>query len=219
VRRRRIISATEATLRGVGAERSVEVRKVVLSQLFFAPGMEDRAMSYAKQASKRKRRSKIAKAVPTLGATGLSLALAGGAAAATGGLSGDRAMMRHTTPNQEITLGEEELCDVSLGTFHVFDKENAPASNLVRLAGGCGHGCGGCGRGCGCGGRGCGCGGRVCAGCGCGGWGLLGLGLGLALGLGYSYPYGYGYGYPYPYGYSYPYPYPYGYRYPYGYGY
>jgi hypothetical protein len=129
-------------------------------------------MSYAKQASKRKRRSKIAKAVPTLGATGLSLALAGGAAAATGGLSGARAMMRHTTPNQEITLGEEELCDVSLGTFHVFDKENAPASNLVRLAGGCGHGCGGCGRGCGCGGGvHVGCGGChvACRGCRCGG--------------------------------------------------
>jgi len=62
----------------------------------------------------------------------------------------------------EIFLGEEEISDVSLATFYVFDKENAglpPLAHKLRLArcgggyrrggacgggGGCG-GCGGCG--------------------------------------------------------------------------
>ena len=46
----------------------------------------------------------------------------------------------------EITLGDEEVSDVSLATFHVFEKENA--ANGQRLSpknpgGGCGcsHGC------------------------------------------------------------------------------
>jgi hypothetical protein len=49
----------------------------------------------------------------------------------------------------ELFLGEEELSDVSLGTFYVFDKENTgapPLAQHLRLA----HG--GCGGGCGCGG-------------------------------------------------------------------
>src|SRR4029077_1005239 len=49
---------------------------------------------------------------------------------------------------------EEELCDVSLATFHVFDRENADTQGgSVRLAmGACGGG------GCGCSGCGCACG-------------------------------------------------------------
>jgi len=112
-------------------------------------------MSNAKQASKRKRRSK---ALPVLGAAGLSFSLASGAS------SGPAVNM--PTPNtgvsHEITLAEEEISDVSLATFYVFDKENAgtlrPGVQLVR--GGCGGGCGG-GGGC----RGCGGGGGCCRGC------------------------------------------------------
>ena len=68
----------------------------------------------------------------------------------------------------QITLSEEEVVDVSLGTFYVFDKEDAGGSRLgervARACGGCGRGCGGC--------RGCrGCGVRGCGGCGCGGCG------------------------------------------------
>ena len=38
----------------------------------------------------------------------------------------------------EITLGEEEIADVSLATFYVFDKENAGLSrHSERLACGC----------------------------------------------------------------------------------
>lgn len=164
-------------------------------------------MSCAKRASKPKRRSKIVKAMPALGAAGLSLALAGGASASTGGPAGDMPTVR-PAPNHEIPLWEEELSDVNLGTFYIFDKEMAPPSRLLQLARG--GGCGGCG-GCGGGGRGCGCGGGGCGGCGgCGCGGCFGLGA-WAWGLGYPY------GYPYPYGYGYPYPYRYGNPYRYGY--
>ena len=111
-------------------------------------------MPQAKKPSKRKHR---ACAVPLLGAAGLSLSLASGAPAATAGPTA-----------HEITLGEEEISDVSLATFYVFDRENVgPSQPGVQLVH---RGCGGC-RGC----RGCrGCH-RGCGGCGgCGGWGGCG---------------------------------------------
>ena len=126
-------------------------------------------MSHAKQDSKRKRRSK---AVPLLGAAGLSLSLASGASATTTADPAADRLTRNTGVSHEITLYEEEISDVSLATFYVLDKENAgtlrPGVQLAMR--GCG-GCRGCGRGCrGCrGGRGCvgfffgGCGG--CGGC------------------------------------------------------
>jgi hypothetical protein len=135
-------------------------------------------MSRAKQASKPKSR---ACAVPLLGAAGLSLSLASGASAATESPAPD-VPTRNTAASHEITFSEEEIADVSLATFYVFDKENVGTSEPgVQLAhrgcGGC-HGCRGCHRGC----RGCGgCGGCVgiwwggCGGCGCGGcwgWGI-----------------------------------------------
>jgi hypothetical protein len=148
-------------------------------------------MLHAKHASKRKRRSK---SLPVLGATGLSLSLAGGASA-TGGLAEDVPTTRNTAMNHEIILSEEEIFDVSLATFYVFDKENKPElGQPLRLAAGrCGGGCGCGGRGGGCGGRGCGCGGcagargcagfghgcggcRGCRGCGGCGWGGCGGG-------------------------------------------
>jgi hypothetical protein len=136
-------------------------------------------MSHAKQVSKRKRR---ACAVPLLGAAGLSLSLASGASAATEGPAAD-IPTHNTGVSHDITLGEEEISDVSLATFYVFDKENAGTSRSgVQLAGrGCRCGgcrCGGCRargcgchRGCGCGGCRCGCGG--CGGCGCWWWWLV----------------------------------------------
>lgn len=135
-------------------------------------------MSHAKEASKRKRRSK---ALPVLGAAGLSLSLASVASAAPGGPAD--IPMRNTGDGRDITLGEEEIADVSLATFYVFDKEDigAPGPGIQLAKHGCG-GCHGCGHGGGC--HGCGgchhgCGGHGCHGCGgCHhGCGCLGLGL------------------------------------------
>ena len=61
-------------------------------------------------------------------------------------------------PLQAFTLGEEEISDVTLATFHLFDKESVEQSrSLLHLTRcGCGGGCRGGGGGCrGCGGRGC----------------------------------------------------------------
>jgi hypothetical protein len=118
-------------------------------------------------------------AMPALGAAGLTFSMIGGASAAAVPAN-DAMQATNYSPNQQITLGEEEIADVSLATFYVFDKEGAAAAKEgnIQLARGCGCGHGGGGRGCGgrgCGGRGCGgrgcrgCGGRGC-GCGVGAW-------------------------------------------------
>jgi hypothetical protein len=105
-------------------------------------------MSHAKQVSKRTRRRK---AVPILGAAGLSLSLVSGASAATGG-PGAAMPTRNAGVGHEITLREEEISGVSLATFYVFDKEIAGTlRRSLRLAAAA---CGACGCGCGCGGFG-----------------------------------------------------------------
>jgi hypothetical protein len=113
-----------------------------------------------KQASKRKRVAKAA--VPALGAAGLTFSLAGGASASTLP-NADTPQKQNFSPSQSVLLGEEEIADVSLATFHLFDKENGGNAGFQQMAWGCR--CGGC-RGC----RGCG-GCRGCRGCGCGGCG------------------------------------------------
>ena len=100
-------------------------------------------------------------------------------------------------PFQVLHLGEEEISDVSLATFHFVDGESreTPLPRVQLARGGCGGGCGGCGGrggGGGCGGfRGCGgCGGHGgCAGFrGCGGFrgcaGFRGCGTGFVFGFG-----------------------------------
>jgi hypothetical protein len=139
-------------------------------------------MSRVKQVSKRKRLTKAA-GVPALGAAGLGLSLVG-STSASALATADLPQSLNTTPNQRFVLSEEEIADVSLATFHVFDKENG-TSGFTQVARGCGggHGCGGCG-GCRGGGGGCrGCGGGCgCRGCGCGGcgggWGFFWGGCG-----------------------------------------
>ena len=100
-----------------------------------------------KRSSKRKRRSK---ALPALGFAGVSLSMASGACASTSEAS---ANTPPPSQNHEIFLGEEEeIFDVSLATFYVFDKENAgppPLSQKLRLAVGGGAGCGCACTGCG----------------------------------------------------------------------
>jgi hypothetical protein len=125
----------------------------------------------SKQASKRKRVTKAA--VPALGAAGLTFSLAGGASASAMPTA-DTPQKLNFSPTQSVLLGEEEIADVSLATFHLFDKENG-GTGVQQMAWGCR--CGGCGcRGCGC--RACRCAG--CAGCGGGGgccasWGFCRL--------------------------------------------
>jgi hypothetical protein len=173
-------------------------------------------MQQVKQAAKGKRPNK---AVSVLGIAGVSWA------ASTGGSPADippaslasppagpvaDILWQNTAPFQIPFLHEEEISDVSLATFHLFDKDDLGNSQSgIQLAfrgcgGGCGchggggfHGCGGgfhgCGGGCrGCGGgcRGCGAGFRGCrgcgvgfGGCGCGG-GCGGCGLGWGWGGG-----------------------------------
>src|SRR5262252_3228083 len=96
----------------------------------------------AKRVLKSKRRSK---AVPALGMAGLSLSLASGATASTGGATD---VPSNSQPH-EIFLGEEEVFDTSLSTFFTFDKENGEqtshAQDLKLAKGGCGGGGGGCG--------------------------------------------------------------------------
>src|ERR1700742_2526957 len=148
---------------------------------------EDATMRRVKQASKQKRTTKAA-AVKVLGAAGLSFSLVGNTSASavpTASLP----QSDINSPNQRFVLSEEEMADVSLATFYVFDKENVGGGvQLARGCGGCGHGGGGGCRGCGGGGfRGCGGGGcRGCVGCrGCGGFrGCGGCGCGVGLGLG-----------------------------------
>jgi hypothetical protein len=119
-------------------------------------------MRRVKQASRKKRTTKAA-AVTALGAAGLGLSLFGGASGSTIPTA-HIPQSDNTSPNQRFVLGEEEMQDVSLATFHLFDRENV--GSAIQLArGGCG-GCGGCGHG----------GGGGCGGCGHGGGGFGGCG-------------------------------------------
>ena len=118
-------------------------------------------MSHGRRTSKRKGQTK---AVTVLGVAG-ALSLAGGAFGAAVGPPSDTLMA-----NKEVTLYEEEISDVSLSTFYVFDHENAGArrpglqlAQRTRPRRGCG-GCAGCGS---CGG--CGGGAGACSNGGCGG--------------------------------------------------
>ena len=79
---------------------------------------EDRIMSHMKVATQRKRRTK---AVPVLGAAGLSFSLATGAPAAVGGVNPDPATSALVA---EQVMDEEQISDVSLVTFRMIDSES-----------------------------------------------------------------------------------------------
>jgi len=91
-------------------------------------------MSRVKQASKRK--SVARAAVPALGAAGLTFSLAG-SAAASAVPAVDTPQKLNFSPSQAVTLGEEEIADVSLATFHLSTKKmlaiRASGARLRRL--------------------------------------------------------------------------------------
>ena len=117
-------------------------------------------MARVENNSKRNGRKRAA---PALGIAGVSLAMASGASASTAGSAVD-VPVQNTATHHELFLGEEEISDVSLSTFYVFDKENDTTLKAgVKTAWwGCRCGCA----------RACRCGWRRCGGCGwgCGGW-------------------------------------------------
>ena len=94
-------------------------------------------MPQPKKALQRKRRRK---AVPVLAAAGLSFSLASGASAAVG--MGADLPSRTALVSQQMTLRDEEITDVSLATFHVFDNESMKRPRVQFAMCGC---CGGCG--------------------------------------------------------------------------
>src|SRR5215472_15205217 len=77
-------------------------------------------MARVRTNSKRNTQKKVA---PALGVAGLSLAMTGGASASVAGSAVD-VPVQNTITHHELFLGEEEISDVSLSTFYVFDKEN-----------------------------------------------------------------------------------------------
>jgi hypothetical protein len=96
--------------------------------------LEDNLMSHTKEACQGKRRTN---AMPTLGAAGLSLSLASGPAAAIGGVTPDLAT---STPIARQVIDEEEIFDVRLATFRVFDGEctSTPRTRPTIVGAGCG---------------------------------------------------------------------------------
>ena len=95
-------------------------------------------MSQAKAALHKHRK----KGLPVLGAAGLSLCLGSGAPAALGVATTDIPACSLTV-TEGHTLREEEFTDITLATFHIFGREEAPRPHS-RIAGGA---CGACGSG------------------------------------------------------------------------
>ena len=98
-------------------------------------------MARMKRAAKDNGATK-AVAVTALGAAGLGLSLAGSASASTMPAATVPQSDSNNWAEQRFVLGEEEMADVSLATFHLFDKEGGTAG-LQQVVWGCR--CGGCG--------------------------------------------------------------------------
>ena len=80
-------------------------------------------MRRVKQASRKQRAAKAA-AVKVLGTAGLGLSSLVGSASASTMPTAVIPQFDDNSPNQRFVLGEEEMADVSLATFHLFDREN-----------------------------------------------------------------------------------------------
>jgi hypothetical protein len=116
-------------------------------------------MPLMEKVSKRKRAAKAA--VSALGAAGLTFSLSASATASAVPTT-DEPQTTAVAPHEAITLSEEEISDISLATFYVFDKENVGGVQVARR--GCAGCRGGAVRGCAAdGSAGC----RGCGGCAC----------------------------------------------------
>src|SRR5215203_2378700 len=106
---------------------------------------------------KQNRRRKRTIAVPLVGAVGASMAVAGGAYATgvVGSPSGPS--LKNDVPGPQINLSEEEISDVNLGTFFVFDRENLEEYGEQYAQRGCSVGVRACRACAGCSGCSCGC--------------------------------------------------------------
>src|SRR6478752_2964345 len=91
--------------------------------------MEVATMPRVKDTSTKKR---VIKSAPVLGAAGLSFAMVGGASAAAVPTA-DVAMTPTLGTDQQLSLGVEEIADVSLATFYVFDKENTTSARPIHV--------------------------------------------------------------------------------------
>ena len=86
-------------------------------------------MRRVKRASRKKRTTKVA-AVTVAGMAGLGLSLFSSASGST--MPTAYLPQSDTSPNQRFVLGEEEMQDVSLATFHLFDRENVTLPVSLR---------------------------------------------------------------------------------------
>jgi hypothetical protein len=77
-------------------------------------------MPHTKEAARRKRRIK---AIPVLGAAGLSLSVASSTSPAISSVNPDPAAL---PPVAQQVMDEEEISEVSLATFHVLDNGSVP---------------------------------------------------------------------------------------------
>ena len=130
-----------------------------MGERFFVAFTTSRHGASTMPRTKQKRLKHLKKAVPVAGVVGMSMAMPG--ASATGVVGPEPDVYLRDTPPQLI-LDEEEIFDVSLGTFFVFDRETDLAG--VQLAA---RGC----RGGGCRATGCRAGAARCAGARCAGVG------------------------------------------------
>jgi hypothetical protein len=93
-------------------------------------------MLRAKKSPKRKVRNKT---MPVLSAAGVTLSLLTAASAA---LANPSLGVSSAAKSDNVTLRDEEVSDVSLATFYVFDREDHGRAPRLQLAGG--FGCAGC---------------------------------------------------------------------------
>ena len=82
----------------------------------------------------RAKQKHLKKAVPVAGVVGVSMALAGGSSAIGAVGPTPDVPLWDTGPGPQVSFIEEEIFDVSLGTFFVFDKERRLVYRFCRFA-------------------------------------------------------------------------------------